>query len=70
MMMYDLNEIRFMARVNALGAEATENQLNDLVAWTVENIPRDQWMWAADLAATLIPGFYTEMTMRLGEFGQ
>lgn len=64
--METLAELRLLAKVEALNHEATESQMQNLVAWTIENLPRDSWQWAADEAMS-VEGFYTEISMRLGE---
>lgn len=64
----DRTDIEFQARVEALGEDASEEQGKRLAQWVVENYGRDFWYWAAQ-QAVLVPGCYTELTMRCGECG-
>lgn len=64
-----ITELQFCAMVDALGANATEKQAENLVSWIVENIGMDYWNWAAEYAI-LVPGVYTDIRMRMAECGQ
>lgn len=61
----------FLARVDALGEKPSEEQVEALVSWVVDNLDQDEWDAAAN--AALMSGmegdFYTEMRMRMGECG-
>lgn len=61
----------FIERLDALGENPTEEQVEALVSWVVDNLDQDEWAAAAN--ASLMSGmegdFYTEMRMRTGECG-
>lgn len=59
----------FLARVDALGTDPNEEQVQQLVSFVIQNLPKDNWRWAAEIAINL-GDFYTEITMRLGEMGE
>lgn len=58
----------FTARVQALSDSATAEQSAALVSWITRNYPRHMWAWCADFADH-VPGVYSELHMRMGEWG-
>lgn len=56
------------AKIEALGTTATPEQGADLVSWIIQYVPIPFWRCAAE-HAFMIPGVYTEISMRLGEMG-
>lgn len=63
-----MTELSLAARIDALGESATPAQAEALISWVVENVAPCEWMSVAE-SAILVPGVYTELSMRCGECG-
>ena len=59
---------KFLLMVDAIGDNATQEQVERLLSWTVHNLPRSQWGIAASCAVS-VGDFYTDMRERMAECG-
>jgi hypothetical protein len=59
---------KFMMMVEALGDKPTQEQVDRLESWMIDNLPRTQWADAA-INAIHIGDIYTNMRERMSECG-
>lgn len=59
-------------RLDALAGSATEAQKHALTSWIVQEVPIDDWRYAANMVIQRLDDageVYTDITMRMGEMG-
>ena len=59
---------KFLLMVDAIGDNATQDQVERLLSWTIQNLPKDQWGIAANCAVS-VGEFYTAVRERMAECG-
>jgi hypothetical protein len=59
---------KFLLMLDAIGDNATQEQVDRLLSWTVHNLPKDQWGIAAGCAVS-VGEFYTDIRERMAECG-
>lgn len=61
-------DTKLQALINAAGANATEEQSDEVVNFITTNYPKEDWAWAS-LQAINVGSVYTDISERLGECG-
>ncbi|MFT5852280.1 MAG: hypothetical protein ACI87J_002256 [Colwellia sp.] len=62
------NDKKLQTLINAAGANATEEQSDEVVNFITANYQKEDWAWAS-MQAINVGNVYTDISERLGECG-